>query len=347
MSDRIFRIFNPRATENPVEKRRAQLRRAQQTYRERKDRYARSLERELMQVRASEAKLAVECEHLNAVIGMLTGLLSRHGIEIPEETWPRDSRDQKEPVTKLQTLPMTPFSPPNDPQLQLPIVPDKVPARKGTYKDTTPSGDQTRSKDISDGRLITHQPEDVSGPHQQHRGCHSQHVGPGLSPVSAPTCLPDGTNRICELDLDTVGMEFVLTLERPCLGHLNGDPAKPHEPCGHAMTASAQLLCVTSPSWLDSPTPPPPPSYQDAPATVLNRLLELSSDLSFSGEMTPIQMWNCLRLQPCFGGFGVQNMWRLVKRLREGVKCHGFGAVVEKTTFENLMFEILLLGREI
>ena len=169
---------------------------------------------------------------------------------------------------------------------------------------------------------------------------------------------------------------FSARLERPCLAHLHGDLSKPDEPGGHAFTASAHLLAINS-----SPPESPPLSQPVAgtvchgvPAAMLDSLLSLSSALCSDQEVTPVQAWNYIRCRPQFGGLGVKRLGEFAATLRDAVKCHGcvprppssspspltalflragppvnvdnsFGAVVNRSFFENLVFQLLLDGQ--
>ena len=59
---------------------------------------------------------------------------------------------------------------------------------------------------------------------------------------------------------------------------------------------------------------------------LLDRLLALAPNLLTAGELTPIQAWNDIRHRPQFGGLDAQCLRTLAKRLREEVKCHGYGS---------------------
>ncbi|KAJ0123968.1 hypothetical protein J7T55_012441 [Diaporthe amygdali] len=86
MTNNIFRIFNPEAPkEDRVQKRRAQVRQAQQTYRERKEAYTKALEREVARGKAREADLLRENERLRERVERLVGKLGQHGIEDSDE----------------------------------------------------------------------------------------------------------------------------------------------------------------------------------------------------------------------------------------------------------------------
>ncbi|KAF7557963.1 hypothetical protein G7Z17_g246 [Cylindrodendrum hubeiense] len=85
MSPPIFRIFNPTAPkEDPAEKRRAQLRQAQQSYRKRKSRYAKGLEEDLALSKAHEANLVLQNEKLNNCVQALLEILAVNGIAVPD-----------------------------------------------------------------------------------------------------------------------------------------------------------------------------------------------------------------------------------------------------------------------
>ncbi|KAM0486036.1 hypothetical protein ACHAPX_000737 [Trichoderma viride] len=307
MGDRIFRIFNPRAcadeeaTEpkgDPVEKRRAQLRRAQQSYRDRKDKYTKALEAELARSRRNEAGLASEVQQLRARVHILTTLLSHNGVSLPPEFAEEISHgyilhtDDSSPESEQAQTAIRPLE-------ELQLDPTSKPANQ-----SSPSG------------------SDVFG--LRHHGSRFFRRQLPLVPTATITLSaePSDKTHLSELDVTTVGMEFVLTLERPCLGHVHGNPKKPSEPGGHALTATVQLQAALSLPPIDPQNPKPPP-YQQAPAAVLDRLLNLAPTVAEDGDVTPIQAWHYIRHQPHFGGFEIQNLNRLAEKLLVAMKCHG------------------------
>ncbi|CRK12028.1 hypothetical protein BN1708_002417 [Verticillium longisporum] len=286
MSSTIFRIFNPGATvapkEDPVQKRRGQVRRAQQAYRDRKDKYTKALEKQLAETRSSEARLTRECEDLRAALDRASGLLSQHGIRAPLELRQTGSSalDRTSPgqqVVEALSSPML-FSPASLAEHYL------------------PGGHATPATSVED---------DVN---------------------RSPPGLAQGSPRVCEFDQVTMAMEFVLKVEEPCLGHLHGDPRKPDEPNGHALTTSAQLFSISDGLHSTNARHPPTacPSFHNAPTAILERLLNLAPDLSNDGEITPIQAWNSIRSRPQFGGVGLHKFWALAEGLRDAVQCHGY-----------------------
>ncbi|KAI9158085.1 Isoflavone reductase-like protein [Paramyrothecium foliicola] len=303
MSRSVFRFFNPDGPkEDPVEKRKGQLRRAQKSYRDRKERYTKLLETELAQVRTSEANLIRECDSLRTSLQNALDLLSKYGIDAPQGTL--DLPLQGASFDFLDSSDTDPGSQVLSPE---------------SYATYTSSEPQERFASSKRSKRFVAQPKEIR------RG-----------------------TRICELDEVIVGMEFVLTIEEPCLDHIHGDPDKPDEPNGHALTASAKLLCANScrPARVPAQAPihshPIPPSsnplIQNPPAEILERLLSLAPDLSSENEITPVQAWNSIRRQPQFGGLDIERLRVLGENLRTAVKCHGFGAVVQKSVFDRLIW---------
>ncbi|KAK2677895.1 hypothetical protein RAB80_006635 [Fusarium oxysporum f. sp. vasinfectum] len=153
-------------------------------------------------------------------------------------------------------------------------------------------------------------------------------------------------SRVGEVDQIVAGMEFVLKIEEPCLGHLHGDAKKPDEPGNHALTATAQLMAACGDtSHTNNPRLPSSPAFGNTPSTMLERLLTLAPDLSNEDEMTPIQAWNNIRCRPNFGGFSTSSLGSLAAKLMKAAKCHGFGAAIKRSVFEGLVYETLVTGQ--
>ncbi|KAL7922925.1 hypothetical protein ACQKWADRAFT_290716 [Trichoderma austrokoningii] len=318
MGDRIFRIFNPREPKgDPVEKRRAQLRRAQQSYRDRKDKYTKALEAELARTRRNEAGLASEIQQLRASVHILTALLSQNGISLPPEF--------AEEISHSHAL----------------HTDESSPASERAQK-ATAAQEGLQQLDLTSKPANQSSPSSSDGFNLRHHG--SRYFRRQRPPVPTATITlsaePSDRTHLSDLDATTVGMEFVLTLERPCLGHIHGNPKKPNEPGGHALSATVQLQSALSLPPIDPQDPKPPP-YQQAPAAVLDRLLNLAPSVSEDGDVTPIQAWHYIRHQPHFGGFEIQNLNRLAEKLLVSMKCHGFGAAIQPSLFESTVRETL------
>ncbi|KAK7720866.1 hypothetical protein SLS63_009649 [Diaporthe eres] len=254
------------------------------TYRERKEAYTKTLEREVAKSKAREAELVLENERLQSTIQKLAGKLEEHGVEGVDD-----------------------------------II------RSTQAKEAKPP-----------------KPNSMSSP------------APPLA-------------RLGDVDPVALGMDFVLALERPCLDHLHGDPEKPEDASGHALTLSSQICAVSCPSNTTSPVSPESMNQQDLPETMLENLLALSTEVCASDDqITPVQAWNLIRSQPHFGGFELQALQTLAETLRDIIACHGyvislvcetawhyayicnvirFGAAIPQTVFRRLTFEFLLKGK--
>ncbi|KAF2465855.1 uncharacterized protein BDR25DRAFT_306370 [Lindgomyces ingoldianus] len=311
-------------------KRREQVRRAQRTHRERKEAYIKSLENEVLQLRTNEAKILQETRGLYTEVGRLKRILEHHGIPYAA------SQDYSLP-SQLSDSPNAPslssvsiLSNPHQ-QQQLHIG---GPEQRGsspfylTESDGSPptgsskSPRRKRSFFRSRGRSDTESNEDSST------------SGQGLSTTNQLTISASNLS-LRDMDQTNVGMEFVLTLEAPCLHHTQGDPHEPHLPSGHALTASAPLL-FQNPTQPVITTSTKSPSWE-APHLGLEKLLNLSSNFELSDELTPVQAWHQIRSHPDFESIEVPSLRRLTEDMLKHVKCYGFGAVIDTETFEGLV----------
>ncbi|KAM5359946.1 hypothetical protein ACJZ2D_014095 [Fusarium nematophilum] len=288
------------------------------TYRDRKDKYTKCLERELAQARFNETELERQCEQLRAALKNALGLLSRYGENIPSTVsgLVRESAY----VSRANSLRTRP-----------------APLSRSASART-----QHTAHVLPSPKLIS--PEFLSGfypPRPEFQAAPT----PESSIYDFPPGAQFGNPRVCELDQVTVGMEFVLKsviflppsstsrsfgrtlltldrIEEPCLGHLHGDPKNPQEASGHTLTTSAQLIAASGdyPSTNLNIPPPVSPSFRDTPGAVLSRLLSLAPDMSSKGEMTPVQAWNHIRCEPHFGGLEVQSIEKLADKLKGAVR---------------------------
>ncbi|PSR80099.1 hypothetical protein BD289DRAFT_485206 [Coniella lustricola] len=145
-----------------------------------------------------------------------------------------------------------------------------------------------------------------------------------------------------DVDLDGLGVEFVLALERPCWRHIHGDPDKPDDPSGHTLTASSQVCAISSPSCDAAQASTGSTDQQQIPAAMLENLLKLSQMLNESDrEVTPVQAWHYLRSQYQFGKLELESLLSLAQSCTDAVKCHGFGAVIDQNKFKKLASSVL------
>ncbi|CAK7219676.1 hypothetical protein SBRCBS47491_003927 [Sporothrix bragantina] len=177
-----------------------------------------------------------------------------------------------------------------------------------------------------------------NGRHHHHYGTNEASPAMLPSPASAPGLSPSTTARLGDLDPTDVGMQFVLTLEQPCLAHLHGDPSKPEESNNHALTVSGKLCAM---SGAPQTNPAKPIDFSTAPKTILESMLSLSTALAPDSGLTPVQAWHRVRARPEFARLELSNVQALAATLRDLVQCHGFGAVIEQDVFADQIGTLL------
>ncbi|KAF2499709.1 hypothetical protein BU16DRAFT_524164 [Lophium mytilinum] len=313
-------------------KRREQVRKAQRTHRERKEAYIKSLESEVLQLRTNETKIMQETMGLYKEIGRLQKLLAQNGIEASPSQYVQtalsSSGDEVPTTTVLSVRRNRKLD-----QIHVGGSDSQTGAEDFFLSGDSSSAPNSRWKNFFGKK----QSQASDGGSSQ-----GQPSNPATSPNAGLEEAPVGSIAVAQMDLANVGMEFVLTLESPCLHHTQGNPKEPHAPSGHALTVSAPLLFqAPSASALQLPS-----SSWEAPHLGLERLLELSSNIELGDdEMTPVQAWNYVRNHDAFAQIDVQLLRKLTQDLLGAVKCYGFGATIEQTTLENLVFDSFVVGR--
>lgn len=250
---------------------------------------------------------------------MLRGLLQQHGIAIPSEAGGFG------PTAKISML----DAPEGHQRLQV------------TMPETGP--DYFAGFDTSYSSL----PRDSSSPESIDLEFQMQPTGmPSAPPSAFPTRLPSESRQIHPpanhqatssagngsppfdiatthqrvphpygLDAAQIGIDFVLALEHPCLHHTRSD-LESAESYGHILTAQAPLL-TQRPQHLQSA------SSWTIPATEIERLLNLSSQLNLAGELTPVQAWSRIRSYPGFEKLNLDQLETLQKALLKEIQCYG------------------------
>ncbi|CAI7678938.1 unnamed protein product [Penicillium pancosmium] len=142
--------------------------------------------------------------------------------------------------------------------------------------------------------------------------------------------LESGTTK-CP-SLTQMGIDFVLSLERPCLFHTRAPDSA--EPSGHAMSMQGMLL-AGAPRELEDKT------SWEVPAQQLDKLFELSGHLGLDGYVTPVQTWNRLMKYFDLASIKVETLEMLRMAMVPHIKCYGFGALMEEEVFEELLDEII------
>ncbi|KAI1750406.1 hypothetical protein F4782DRAFT_509619 [Xylaria castorea] len=308
MASNIFRMFSPESSkEDRVKKRKAQLRRAQLTYKERKERYTKNLEDRVAEARANEADMYQEIHSLRRTVQQLTEFIQYQGMHVPDEI-------------RLA--------------IELSQISEGSPASQ--VSEGSPASDWAPQQEYQ--LSVRHAGNIMAPTNRLHSSLHKE------GRKAEMTSNPGNLLRLGDLDPLAVGMQFVLVLESPCVNHLYPGPDKTHEPGGHALTVSGQLAPAYPKSVFESHAAHET-FCREIPEMSLHSLLTLSSELCPESEITPIMAWNHIRSQPLFGGIEARHLWSLAEKLRDAAKCHGFGAVVKQDFFEKMVSETLLGGR--
>ncbi|KAF2798912.1 hypothetical protein K505DRAFT_266757 [Melanomma pulvis-pyrius CBS 109.77] len=318
-------------------KRREQVRKAQRTHRERKESYIKALENEVLQRRTNEAKILQEQRNLNAEVARLKRILDRSGV-------PYDASQghvQLPPSLDLSSAPSSaslssvgiltsPFH-----QQQLHVC---SPQTSGGSQFFFSESSSEASPPAGSGKAK----QKHSFFRSRGRSEASDADSSSAADIAASSTNAPG-KHIRDLDQTNLGMEFVLTLEAPCLHHTQNAPGESHTPTGHALTASAPLLFQSPTQPVNTSTTKFPP--WETPNIGLEKLLSLSFNFELDdGEVTPVQAWQQIRAHPEFGALEVKNLRWLVEELGKGAKCHGFGAVIETEALGQLLRNIFPSG---
>ncbi|KAI5463006.1 hypothetical protein BGZ63DRAFT_180980 [Mariannaea sp. PMI_226] len=175
----------------------------------------------------------------------------------------------------------------------------------------------------------------------------SSHISPGDGQhmFGQPIPIPDMTQQIAGqggVDVEQAGIDFVLTLEKPCQAHLQflierkadleGDA------CGHALMATCPselfpTLTAGALPYEHNNSQGGIAGGQDSSAPTkadLATLLHLSKKLDLDGEVTPIMAWGMVLSHPKVHVLGLEHFQMLAEVLIQKVRCYGFGAVMEE-----------------
>ncbi|POS83901.1 hypothetical protein EPUL_004157, partial [Erysiphe pulchra] len=173
-------------------------------------------------------------------------------------------------------------------------------------------------------------------------------------PKTAPNIRNIGDNQDRKfIDYDQTGIDFVLTLERPCMDHMQfliERASEPEgEPCGHALMAS----CPPD-SYIELHPDTPFRCYHpenfnngqkcwDITKSDLANLLDLSKRLDLNGEVTPVMAWGMILDHPRFHEMTQEDIEAIRQILSGKIKCYGFGAVLEefevRDALESIVFD--------
>lgn len=160
------------------------------------------------------------------------------------------------------------------------------------------------------------------------------------------------------VDYDQAGIDFVLTLERPCMDHMQFLVERASEPegdpCGHALMATCppEAFPETRPEvpWGHGPTnitqDTPNQKTWDVSKPDLANLLDLSKRLNLDGEITPVMAWGMVLAHPRFIEFTAEDFHNVCLELGGKVRCYGFGAVLEEFEVRDALESVFYMKPE-
>ncbi|KAF1974469.1 hypothetical protein BU23DRAFT_461515 [Bimuria novae-zelandiae CBS 107.79] len=301
-------------TQTRYHRRREQVRRAQKTHRERKEAYIKSLETEVVQLRANEARLFQETKALYAKLSAMKKLLATNGISVPLEQ-PQGVGDAGVDFSDQSSEELFEFNISKTTKHQQ----ERIQVRR-------------QSKRRGKGEAGT------ATASMKHFFL-SQY--PIVQETSDASLFNPTETIVSQSDPTAIGMDFILALEAPCLGHLPQDEqTSTLTSSGHALMASATLLHHHHISATDL--------GQVTTWTIsesgVERLLELSKSIPLDGEVTPVQAWDHIRKHPQYEVLSYERLERLKSSLIQHVKCYGFGGVIAQDVFENALFDTFVVA---
>lgn len=305
-------------------KRREQVRNAQRTHRQRTQNYIKTLESEVIRLRASEGDLTEANKKLQDQVELLRTSLILANVPLPAgfEGSPQLAQPNLSDIDMPATVA---FKMDSSNHQRLHVTWPSPPANRPA---PTPAS------------VSVQPPVWAAAPLQERATTEYSLSGakplPRLPNVSPPTYQDPQRTMISGVDTPEIAVEFVLALEYPCMKHLP-HPSNPisEDPSNHAIMLSTPLVSHAPKSFQRSDT------NWTANATMIKGLLNLSLSINLEGEITPVEAWYRLRQHPNFARLDKWAIEKIKADLSASVRCEGFGAVLDETAFHFAVESIL------
>ncbi|KAF2460098.1 hypothetical protein BDY21DRAFT_384491 [Lineolata rhizophorae] len=299
----------PKPDSKPALTRRQELnRQAQRTHRERKEAYIKALEQEVLRLKEIYATSTKERDAIAEENRRLKELLAQHGIAFDMNSPPLSS------------------------------VPSNAGGGfvRGHSYGHSSSGSISGSYGPGSASTGFTSPPGSLGPP-------SVHTPQMTMPGSGPQGQQPHPQQQNQLDYDQIGIDFVLTLERPCMDHMQmlmvrSADSEADDVSGHALMAT----CPPGSHIAERPDEPYPHQMPDGLAMPdLLRLLDLSNRLPLDGEITPVMAWAQVLAHPRFAELTREDFATMRDDLGSKVRCYGFGAVLEEFEVRDTLSSVL------
>ncbi|MCJ1257682.1 hypothetical protein MMC24_005508 [Lignoscripta atroalba] len=323
-------------------KRREQVRTAQRTHRQRTQSYIKTLEQEVLRLRASESKLTQNQDHLQGQVDILRATLILHHIPLPagvESSTIGNDGMLSSPGSGAQATVSYMTDDFDHQRLHIDwpsITPEEMQAPTTYPYQATQSSIESRGAP-SQGGIFKPLPSRPRGIDTRDFNLHGLTRSDSNFEVDEtshiteqpPQVQSQQRSRPQTLDTQQNAVDFVLALEHPCMQHLSTvyeQQTSVDEPSNHILTASLPLATPL-------PAAPQLNTSWTVPAASIEALLSISASLNLEGEITPAQAWMRVREHPGFGQLRQEGLDRLKRELSWEVTCEGFGAVLDEVVF--------------
>merc|ERR1711939_180331 len=289
----------PKPDSKPALTRRQELnRQAQRTHRERKELYIKALEQEVLRLKELYDQSARDREHVTEENHALKELLKAHGI-------------------------------PFDASILSANMPYNTAQSQYGGSSTSVTNSHTRGS-FSTGVTSPTRTGPSSIPNQSSMG----------SPPGSDTAMmhhhggvPHGYRPNPQqpgVDFNQVGIDIVLTLEKPCQDHMQMLLVRSEDSDGEISGHVLMATCPPHSHILDKPEEKYPHKVFDLPGLELEKLLNLSAQLPIAEcELPPVRAWAMIRSHPRFTELTKEECEALRDELAPKIRCYGFGAVLE------------------
>ncbi|KIW08306.1 uncharacterized protein PV09_01224 [Verruconis gallopava] len=296
-------------------RRREQVLQAQRTHRQRTQGYIRELEKEVLRLRDSETALKSE----NA---RLKGILSQNGILVSENASPAGQDGSASPEDPICLL-SEPSPPAVGDASSIGSVRIDLTALN-TFENEKWCSVTSAMQDTRPFELPT-----ISQAQLFDYGC-----------LDGPIALREGSDGnygpIPAMNAQAA-IDFVLELERPCLGHVKnayshkmqfaplGGRAAPdfnHGPHHVFTTASGLLHCGFGKDPINEPF--------SMPISSLEKLFQTSLSLNLGDDVTPVQIWANIRRIATKIDLDITMLRQLKFEFMKYARCNSFGSVVHR-----------------
>ncbi|KAB2577783.1 Basic-leucine zipper (bZIP) transcription factor [Lasiodiplodia theobromae] len=167
---------------------------------------------------------------------------------------------------------------------------------------------------------------------------------PGLPMQGIPPQQPHGQLQPAQtgMDYDQIGIDFVLTLEKPCMEHMQFLLVRAEDNEADVSGHALMQTCPPHSHIAQHPEEKYPHKMLDVSQPDLMKLLDLSHRLpTMEGEITPVMAWVSIIQDQRFSELAKEDIEAVKGDLLAKVRCYGFGAVIEEFEVRDALNSVL------